>query len=69
MKQRKYALAFLLVILSASIVTTGIFLGWFGTKSTSPSWQKIGNDIDGEKDSEKFGSSVSLSSDRAIKES
>jgi hypothetical protein len=61
-------LAFLLVVLSASIVTTGIRLGWFGPKSPAPCsscWQKIGNDIDGEGPygADQSGWSVSLSSD------
>jgi hypothetical protein len=94
MRQSRFPLAFLLVILSASIVTTGIIVhGWFGTrtKSTSAnsyvptpsspapttpspttpspttcsfcSWQKIGNDIDGEERFDGSGSAVSLSSD------
>jgi hypothetical protein len=63
MKQNRKLLVFLLVIISASIVTTRIRLGWFGTKST---WQQIGNDIDGEAAVDRSGYSVSLSSDGKI---
>jgi hypothetical protein len=59
MRRSQLPLGFLLVVLSTSIVITGIRLGWFGTKSPAPSpattpspttrsWQKIGNDIVGE---------------------
>jgi hypothetical protein len=66
MKQNRKLLVFLLVIISASIVATGLFFG-LRTKSnaviTEPLWQKIGNDIDGEESDNLFGSSVSFSSD------
>jgi hypothetical protein len=66
MKQNRKLLVFFLVIISASIVATGLFFG-LRTKSnaviTEPLWQKIGNDIDGEESDNLFGSSVSFSSD------
>ena len=59
----------LFVILTASIVTTGIRQNWFGTKNR---WQQVGNDIDGEASGDwsgfegTSGTSVSLSSDGNI---
>jgi hypothetical protein len=72
MRQSQLPLAFLLVVLSTSIVTTGIRLGWFKTPSSSPpssppssspAWTQVGADIDGEAAYDYSGWSVSLSSD------
>jgi hypothetical protein len=65
MKQNRKLLLFVLVILSASIVSTGLFFGFRRTKQEvqEPLWQKIGNDIDGGARGDGFGYSVSLSLD------
>jgi hypothetical protein len=71
MKQSRKPYVFLLVlIVSTSIVTTGLFFGFRREIcTTSPNsnvptpWQKIGNDIDGEAAGDYPGWSVALSSD------